>query len=115
MNGTGGKTDHKYVTMQDLMPIVVGLLRGLLSMPAGAIFGMLIGLQMGSRSAGDLAWGALIGACGAFVTRATEAGLLDTALSGSRVAGGTTTEAHVNPMGPPLTEPGGAVVVTAVE
>jgi hypothetical protein len=69
--------DAKYVTSQQIAPVVMGLIRGVQMAVYGAIGGLLTGLQMGSRSWPDLAWGALIGACLGFLGRVGEAVIND--------------------------------------
>lgn len=73
----------KYVTVQQLAPFLVGMLRGLRLALYGAIGGLLIGLQMGSRDWSDLGWGALIGAASGFLGRTEEAFTMDTPKSTS--------------------------------
>lgn len=69
--------ETKYVTTQQLAPILVGLIRASRLMIYGAAGGLLVGLKMGSRSWDDLLWGALIGALATFLGRGEEAVTMD--------------------------------------
>jgi len=71
------KQGEVYAKTQTESPTVVALKRAVLQALNGAVFGLWIGLQMGSRDWSELAWGALIGAAGGFIGRNGEARLLD--------------------------------------